>query len=668
MPPLVSPETDLKRSGNAVAGGWHGRFKPSDPPHAALAQLRGCAQSVEKEMKKYSAWLAVLGTACAIVQISYAADDQQSPIVVTATRTAETADESLASVTIITREEIDNSGALDLAEVLSGVAGLDVTSSGGYGKLTSVFMRGADPEQVLVLIDGVEIGSVSAGTTSWEFIPLSEIDHIEVVRGPRSTLYGSRAIGGMIQIFTRTGEGPPQARVAVSAGSNATSEVTAGFSGSVDNNWFNVSLSRFRTNGIDAREPTSQFGIPINEPDDDGYNNDAFNARYGHRFANGSEVEVVGLHADGNTEFDNFATSGNEDDFTQQIVSVKVRARPAPNWGTLIETGRSLDERRTFRDDGAAPEIRFDTEIRSFVWQNDLTLGTDQIVTAGIDLRDDRLDSTTNFTETSRRNDAVFTQYQGRFGKHDILLGVRGDDNEQFGNETTGNIAWGYDLADPLRLVVLYGTAFRAPTFNDLFFPPFVFGPLVFPTANPNLDPETSKSFEIGLSGKHRYGGWDVRVYETNIDDLIALDANFIPQNIDEVTIKGLEAQLSAILADWRARATLSYVDPRDDATDNKLARRAQRSLKLDLDRRVGNTEIGLTVLAQSERFDDAANTIEVPGYGILNLRAARRISKDWQLRARIGNVFDKEYQTIDTFNMLGRNILITLAYPASNL
>lgn len=619
-------------------------------------------------MNKSFAQLAVLSAVYGIpgAQISHAIDQQRPPIVVTATRTAETADESLASVTVITRGEIDKSGAHSLAEVLSGVAGLDITTSGGYGQFTSVFMRGADPEQVLVLIDGVEIGSVSAGTTSWEFIPLSEIDRIEVVRGPRSTLYGSQAIGGVIQIFTRRGKGPPQPHVALRAGSNATSEVTTGFSGSTDNHWFNVSVSRFRTNGIDAREPASQFGIPINEPDDDGYDNDAFSARFGHRFVNGSEIEILGLQADGNTEFDNFATSGNEDDFTQQVVNLRLRARPTTRWSTLVETGRSLDERRTFRDDGAAAEIRFDTEIRSFVWQNDLTLGADQIVTIGVDLRDDRLDSTTNFTETSRRDDAVFAQYQTQFGKHDVLLGLRGDDNEQFGNKTTGNIAWGYDLANPLRLVVLYGTAFRAPTFNDLFFPPFVFGGMVFPTANPNLDPEESESLEIGLNGKHPYGDWEVRVYRTNIDDLIALDANFVPQNLNEATIEGLETQLSAIFANWTARATFSYVDPRDDATDNILARRAKRSLKLQLDRRVGDMDIGVSLLAQSERFDDSANTIEVPGYGVLNLHAIRQLSKNWQLRARIDNLFDKEYQTIDTFNTLGRDIVLTLAYQPS--
>ena len=185
------------------------------------------------------------------------------------------------------------------------------------------------------------------------------------MRGPRSTLYGSQAIGGVIQIFTRKGEGPPQARAAVSVGSNTTSEVATGVSGSTGNNWFNVGLSRFRTNGIDAREPASRFGIPINEPDDDGYENNAFSGRFGHRFANGNEIEVLGLHADGNTEFDNFAANNNETDFTQQVVSVKWRAQPAPNWGTLVETGRSLDERRSFRDDGAAAEMQFDSEIRS---------------------------------------------------------------------------------------------------------------------------------------------------------------------------------------------------------------------------------------------------------------------------------------------------------------
>lgn len=613
-------------------------------------------------MNKSFVWFAVLGTAYGIpsTQISYAIDQQPPPIVVTATRTAETADESLASVTVITRKDIEESGALTVPEVLNGATGVDVTTIGGFGQLTSVFIRGTEPEQVLVLIDGIEVGSVSAGSTSWEFLPLSEIDRIEIVRGPRTTLYGSQAVGGVIQIFTNTGTGPPRARATVGVGSNSTSEVSAGFSGSIDNSWFNVSGSRFRTDGIDAREPGLRFGVFLDEPDDDGYDNDAFSARFGHRFPNSVEAEIHALQADGNTEFDEIAGFGNEDDFTQQVIGAKLRVQPTSRWNVLVEGGRSKDERTTFRDDDSAPESRFDSEIQSFVWQNDLTFGTDHIITLGADLREDKItDSTVNFIEPSRRDEAVFAQYQGKVGKHDLLIGLRTNDNEQFGHEATGNIAWGYDITNPTRLVVSFGTAFRAPTLNDLFFPDF----LGSPASNPNLEPETSKSLEIGLRGKHPYGHWDVRAYRTEVDDLIALDQNFIPQNFSEAVIEGLEADISANIADWIGRAGLSYVDPRDDQTDNRLPRRARRSAKLEVERRFGKTRIAVSLIAQSRRFDDPGNTIEVNGYGIVNMAVDHELSKNWKLRGRLNNLFDKEYQTVDTFDELDRNVFVTLAY-----
>lgn len=616
-------------------------------------------------MKTIPTSLAVIGMACISIQ-SYAANEQQRPIIVTATRTAETTDESLAAVTVITRKEIEQSGALSVAEVLRGVAGVDITNSGGFGKLTSVFMRGTSSTQVLVLVDGIEVGSVTAGQTSWEFLPVSEIERIEIVRGPRTTLYGSEAIGGVIQIFTRKGKGPTRPRVALGAGSHTTSEVSTGLSGGTGDNWFNLNLTRFRTEGIDAREPAIVFGAPLNEPDDDGYNNDAFSARFGHRFSNGNELEVHGLQADGNTEFDATVGNGNEDDFTQQVVGVKYRVRPTSRWNVLVEAGRSLDERRSFRD-GSTAESQFNSEIRSFNWQNDLTFGSDHIVTIGTDFRDDRasgkfdpaINSPPDFKKRSRDDLGVFGQYQGNFDKHDILIGLREDDNEQFGHHTTGNIAWGYDIGKPTRLIASYGTAFRAPTFNDLFFPDF-FG---FPTSNPNLEPEKSKSLEVDLRGNHAYGTWNVRAYRTEIRDLIALDQNFIPQNINEATIEGFETEISATIGSWTGRAALSYVDPRDDETDDRLARRAKRTLKLDIERRFRNTQVILSVIAQSRHFDDQANTIEVDGYGIVNLAANHELSKNLRLSGRINNIFDKEYQTVDTFNELGRNIFVTIAY-----
>ncbi len=584
--------------------------------------------------------------------------EEQEPIIVTATRTARTADESLASVSVITREDIENSKALSVPELLRGIAGVDVVTQGGFGKLSSAFLRGTNAQQVLVLIDGLKLGSVSAGATAWEFIPLSEIERIEIVRGPRSSLYGSEAIGGVVQIFTRTGAGPATARVEVGAGTEDMRTTSAGIAAGTGRSWYNVSVSRLRTEGIDAREPTVLFGfLPLDEPDKDGFHKDALSVRYGHRLANGSEVELFGLNADGNTEFD--ATTGNEDNFQAQALGARFKHRPAARWNLILEAGRTRDRRRTFREDGSVPDNRFDSEIQTLLWQNDISLGIDQLLTVGADYRNEEIDSTVEFKESARDNKALFGQYQRTFRQQDLLLGLRQDDNEQFGAETTGNVAWGYAFAPEARFVLSYGTGFRAPTFNDLFFPDF----LGFPTSNPNLRPERSRSFELGVSGRFSGGRWDARAYHTEIKDLIALDQDFIPQNLNEAKIDGVEVTASALIGTWTARLALSLIDPRDEATGKVLPRRAKETLRFDFERRHKQATLLLSFIAQGSRFDDLANTVEIPGYGVVDLAIRHRLTRDWEVGGRVNNLFDKRYQTVDTFNELGRNALFTLAY-----
>lgn len=608
-------------------------------------------------MQKLSAWPGVL----AVSMFSLCAHGQtqtQEPVIVTATRTAQTADESLASVSVITRQDIEQSQALSVPELLRGVAGVDVTTQGGLGKLSSVFLRGTNSQQVLVLIDGLKFGSVSAGASSWEFIPLSEIERIEIVRGPRSSLYGSEAIGGVIQIFTRTGTGAPTARVELGAGTEHTRTLSSGVSGTAGRSWFNLSAGHLSTEGIDAREPTLLFGfLPLDEPDKDGYDNTSVSARYGHRFRNGTELELFGTNAEGNTEFD--STAGNEDDFKIQSLGARFKHRPAALWNLILEAGRTQDRRTTFRADGSVPDSRFDSEIQNLLWQNDLSLAVNQLLTLGADYRREQIDSTVEFKETSRDNKAAFAQYQGRFGRHDLLLGLRQDDNEQFGSETTGNLAWGYAYAPDARFVVSYGTGFRAPTFNDLFFPDF----MGFPTSNPDLQPERSRSFELGLGGKFSGGSWDVRTYHTQVEDLITLDQNFVPQNLNEATIDGVEVGASALIGQWTARLALSLIDPRDDATGNVLPRRAKETLRFDLERRHKRASVLLSLVAQGPRFDDLANTVEVAGYGVVNLAIRHQLTRDWEIGGRVNNLFDQSYQIVDTFNELGRNALVTVAY-----
>jgi vitamin B12 transporter len=260
---------------------------------------------------------------------------------------------------------------------------------------------------------------------------------------------------------------------------------------------------------------------------------------------------------------------------------------------------------------------------------------------------------------TSRDNTGLFIQHQATFGNHDIQLSLRSDDNEQFGTYTTGNAAWGYELSESLRLTASYGTAFKAPTFNDLYYPGY---------SNPNLRPAKSRSLEVGLAGGIDIGKWTVNVYETKLRDLIAYDSSiFLPNNIHQARIYGLEASLLAQLDDWDINTSLTLIDPRDTSggsnDGNLLPHRAQQSLDIDVDRHFGKHRLGLNLHAENRRFDDLANTRRLAGYVILGLRGEYALAPDWRLQARIDNLLDKDYETVSYFNQPGRSLFVTLQY-----
>ena len=593
-------------------------------------------------------------SACSLLSVVPAhAAVGQAPIIVTATRVAQTADETLSSVTVITRKDIERSQAGSLGELLQGIAGVNIVSQGGNGKLTSVYMRGTNPGHVSVLIDGIRMGSVTAGTVSWEFLPLAQVERIEVVRGPNSALYGSEAIGGVIQIFTRRGDGPTRWNIAASSGRYATREASADISGSHNSNWYSASLAHKQTDGFDARQPTVEFLSLVDDPDNDGHDNSSASLRLGHRLESGTEIELHGTHAEGNTEYDTTAPFANEDDFVQQALGISLRATPADNWDLTVAGGRSLDERDGFRQGAPASSTTFNTERLTFSVQNDFTLASEDTLSLGVDYHDDRVDSTTVYNETSRATTAGFVQYQGEFGKHTWLARIRRLHDEQFGNRNTGNLAWGYQAGASTRINASYGTAFKSPTFNDLYFPGF---------SNPNLRPEKSESFEIGMTGEAGTLDWDARAYRTNIEDLIVFDlATFLPGNVNEAVINGLELAASGNVLGWTTRAAVTFLDAEDNATGNDLPRRARRNLRLDVDRDVGKAGLGLTFLAQSSRYDDNANTIRVGGFGVFNLRGSYKLERRLTLEGRLDNVFDKNYQTVDTYNTAGRSLFLGL-------
>lgn len=579
-------------------------------------------------------------------------DVPEDAVIVTATRVPRTADETLASVTVITREDIERRQVRSLREALRSVPGLSITNSGGPGKASSVFLRGTESDHVLVLIDGVKVGSATTGTTAFQDIPVEQIERIEIVRGPRSSLYGSEAIGGVIQIFTRRGEGPITPSFSVSAGSHETYGATAGVSGGTDRTTFNASASVLDTEGIDACRDFA--GCFAEEPDKDGYQNIAGSLRFGYQFGDNAEMNLHWLRAQGETEFDGSIL--NESEILQEAYGVRFRLAPADSWDIGLLAGRSGDEADNLKD--GVFVNRFDTQRDVVSLQNDFFLGAGHIATVGFDHQNEEIESTTPFPVTSRDNSAVFAQYQAAAGAHRAELSARRDDNEQFGGHTTGGAAWGYEFAGGPRVRASFGTAFKAPTFNDLYFPGF---------GNPDLEPEESRSVELGVSDRARWGDWSLSLYQTEIDNLIGFDATFTAINVDRARIRGLEATHGARWRAWNVTTSLALLDPENRSPGanhgNLLPRRAEEALAVDIDRAFGRYRLGLALYAEGRRFDDLANERRLGGYALVDVRAQYALARHWRLQARLANLFDKDYETAMFFNQPGREFFLTLRY-----
>ena len=606
-------------------------------------------------------FLAAALTALSVAGTGVAAEEptELDPVVVTATRTPEPEGQTLASVTVIDRAEIERRQALSVPDLLRGVAGVTVVQSGGPGQPSSLLVRGTDADQVLVLIDGVKVGSATLGSVQLENLPIAEIERIELVRGPRSSLYGSEAIGGVIQIFTRKGGGALTPRVSLGGGSYGTASGSLGVSGGGDRGWFNLGGSLERTDGFNACDgrPYPFAGCGVYELDRDRYRNESFSARGGYRFNERAELDAHVLRSDNRVDFDGGPFSGNSARSAQQVLGASARLRPLDPWTLTLAGGRSWDQYRAYFDDAFLD--RFDTERDTLSLQNDLALAPGHLLTLGLDYQEDRVDGTVDYTESSRDNTGVFGQYQGRWSGLDASLSLRQDDNQQFGTQGTGNGALGIALPGGVRVVASYGTAFKAPTFNDLYYP--VFG-------NPDLDPEQSRSAELEVTGPIPAGLWSLSLYQTDIDDLIAFDPfTFQVANIDQARIRGLEATTQLSLWDWALVGELTLLEPVNESTGpndgNLLPRRPQQMLGLDLNRQLGPWTLGARVDWTGRRYDDLANEVRLAPYTLVTLRAEYALTDSLRLQGRVDNFLDEDYETAAFYNQPGRGVYLTLRY-----
>ncbi|QSA98659.1 TonB-dependent vitamin B12 receptor [Methylococcus sp. EFPC2] len=595
------------------------------------------------------------------------------PITITATRTERRVDQSLASVTVVDRAEIERRQVQSVQDLLRGVPGLSISSNGGLGKNASLYLRGTDSDHLLVLIDGVRAGSATLGTMAFQDLPVDQIERIEIVRGPRSSLYGSEAVGGVIQIFTRKGGKGFKPTLSVGAGSHSAYKVAGGVSGGDERAWYSLNGSRLETRGFntcDTRSKAEFGGCFVDEPDPDGYRNTSGSARAGYRFDNGLEVEANLLHAEGLNKYDGSLYSGNRSPFVQQTLGGRLRYSPVEDWDMSLRAGRSIDESDSLYYGQFINS--FNTERVSLSWQNDINLAQGHLLTVGLDYYNDRVSSSQRYSVDSRDDKAGFAQYQMTLGGFDAVLGTRFDDNEQFGSYPTGNVALGYRFDNDVRLSASWGNAFKAPTFNELYYPNY---------GTPTLTPENSESWEVGVSGKQAGVSWSLNGYHTEIDNMITPVFDlaickppyyYCAQNLERVRIVGLEGQASTRLWGFDLATTLSLLDPENRSAGanrgNRLARRSQAMFRFDIDRAVGPVKLGATVHGEDRRFDDVANAHRLNGFVTVDLRATVAIHAGLSLEARLANLLDEHYETARYFHQDGRNFFLTLRYQPEAL
>jgi vitamin B12 transporter len=580
-------------------------------------------------------------------------------VVVTATRTAVTADAALAPVEVIDHDAIQRSQATSLGQLLRGRAGINLSNQGGEGKLSTLFVRGAESDHVLVLVDGVRIGSATSGLASFQDLPIALIDRIEIVRGPRSSLYGSDAIGGVIQIFTRRDQGEATFRFHAGAGSHGRREGGIGFGGGNERGWFGFDAGMVKTDGIDACRGA---GFPVfagcfveGQTDRDGYENHAVSARGGIMIGDEVTLQAHALHVSGHNEYDGSFVDNS--DIVQQAFGAQLQWKASDAFTLTVSAGTNKDSSDNFLGD--APQGFFASHRDTASVQADFVPAEGQVITVGADWLRDRVSSDTAFDDSRRGDRAAFAQYQGHFGAQDVQLAVRHDDNDQFGGKTTGNAAWGLGFGEGWRVTAGYGTAFKAPTFNELYYPFF---------GNPALRPEASRTAEAGLTWRGETIGVHLDAFETRVDDLIAYDASLgLPNNIDEARLRGAELRAEGALWGWNVAGAASWLDPENRAAGpnrgKDLPRRARETARLDVDHAFGAIRVGLTGVAEGARWDDVANSRRLGGFATLDLRAEYRLADAWTLQAGVANVFDRQYETAAYYNQAGRTWTVAVRF-----
>ena len=587
-----------------------------------------------------------------------------NPVVISASRMAQPLSDVLASVSVITREEIDKSQARTLADILQGEAGFEFGRNGGPGSVTSLFLRGQDSKNLLILIDGVRSQTDGIGALTVTDFPLSLIERIEVLRGNAGALYGEAAIGGVIHVFTRSGKGVPKAYGSAAVGSRNTSDASVGYGGRLDDTSFDIHIGGSSTAGFSSMNPDKNDRV---NPDRDAYRHQYFGAKVDRTI---DASLVMGLRArlkNSVADYDdgwwpNTKTDTHQSRIKTDTLGAYVNKRLTDNWSTNLDLSSANYTYENLKNGVIPANGNYQGRGNVLRWFNTYALHDSSSIQFGIDRSDEKYRQSNTY-DMKRDSLGYFAGLTGKHERWTFQANLRRDELNVSRTASSSNLdktyaentylfGLGYQVTPSWRLTSNVSTGFRAPAADDL----------VGTYGNPDLMPEMHRSQEIGAVYSVAQSLFRVVYFDTHTQNTIAYDKNYKPQNTGEMRNNGFEITARAEVLGNSVKSSLVIQDPWNVTTNSMPGRRSKQYGSLDISRWISGYEVGAKTVSASERSDLGGSAM-LAGYTTWALYAGRKIDKDWTARVKLENAFNRKYELAGGYNTPGRGVFVTLQY-----
>jgi vitamin B12 transporter len=603
---------------------------------------------------------------------SWAQTTQLSAVSVTGSREPQPLERLVGDVVVIDAQRLRDSSADSLEDLLRREGGIQLSRTGGAGQTANVYVRGSSASSVVVLVDGVRVGSATLGQADLSTMSLAGLERIEILRGPGSSLYGADAVGGVVHIVTQRGRGAPAFDARLAVGSQASSEAQVGVAGAGGGFDYAANLSREASDGVSALRAGDTFGNY--NPDTDGFARRSVQLRGGYSLQPGQRIGLSLTQNRINSQYDsseylppNFAPDATPDfrnRTVQRTSALDHRGAWSPQWATSVQASQQSEDLVA----GANAPEEFHTRRRQLTAQAAWKPSGEHQLVGAVERLNESVRATPFTGELERSNTGLVLGYTGALAAHHLQADVRHDRNSVHGNVNTGKLGWRMDLAPGLSVRAVAGTAFRAPSFNDLYYPGY---------GVDSVRPERSRSLEAGLQWQQEGSSAGLTLYRNRVRDLIGYepDRTFCPagaaydfgcaRNVGRARLQGATLTAAHRMGEFGLRATMDWLDAKDLDTGARLARRAAHQSQLEADWRRGDWQLMAAVLAVGARPEGGAT---LAAYQTLDLQGRYRLAPQWQLEAKLLNAFDRQFEPARDYQAVGRQAWLGVRYQGTGL